>query len=103
MMANARGQSLGPSLGPGMADVQPSEATPRNQVGSRSRKRLRGAPAHIVSMPLRLTPREVVLSNARFHAGLRVYNACLQAAFDRAAAVRADLQFAQAQAMPRAS
>ena len=105
-MANTRRPeafTLGPSIGPGMADVQPSEATPRGQVGSRARKRPRGAPAHIVSLPLRLTPREVVLSNARFHAGLRMYNACLQAAFERAAAVRADPQFAQAQAMPRAS
>ena len=102
-MVDARKQSLGPRLVSGNADVSPSEATSRNAVGSRARKRPRGTPTHIISLPLRLTPREVVLSNARFHAGLRVYNPCLQAAFDRIAVVRADPRYAQAQAMPRSS
>ncbi len=66
---------------------------------SRNRKRPKGAPTHVRSVALRLTPAQRRLVDTRFHAGVRVYNACLREALDRGERMRADPAFALARAM----
>jgi len=66
---------------------------------SRNRKRPKGAPTHVRSVALRLTPAQRRLVDTRFHAGVRVYNACLREALDRGERMRADPGFACARAM----
>ena len=68
--------------------------------GDRSRKRPKGAPRHVRTFCVRLTPKQRVMVNARFHAGARVYNACLAEAMRRAQQFRADPAFAVAKQMP---
>jgi len=66
---------------------------------SRNRKRPKGAPTYVRSVALRLTPAQRRLVDTRFHAGVRVYNACLREALDRGERMRADPGFACARAM----
>ncbi|MDA8062282.1 MAG: transposase, partial [Actinomycetota bacterium] len=66
----------------------------------RSRKRPRGAPTHVATLPLSVSPAKAKTCNARFHAGLRPYNACLEEAFKRSAAVKADPRYQTARDMP---
>ncbi len=82
-------------------DPRPSTATSEGAVGSRGRTKPRGAPICVANLPPRMTPGEATQSHARFHAGLRVYTACLPVAVDRGAAVRTDPRFALVPAMPQ--
>ncbi|MHB8556334.1 MAG: zinc ribbon domain-containing protein, partial [Candidatus Dormibacteria bacterium] len=68
---------------------------------SRERKRKRGAPTHVGSLPLRPSPKMVRTANARFHAGLRLYNACLKEALRRSTQVKGDPAFEVAKALPK--
>ena len=68
---------------------------------SRARKQPRGAPRHVAQVPLRPTPRMRSVIDTRFHAGLRVYNACLGEALRRSRALRADPRFEEAKALPK--
>lgn len=67
---------------------------------SRARKRPRGTATHVRSWPLRPASGQVRAIEARFHAGLRVYNACLAESFQRGEWMRADPGFDAAKAMP---
>ncbi len=69
---------------------------------SRSRKRPKDAPTHVVSVPLRLTPSQRSMEDTRFEAARRVYNACLGEALRRCQMVRSDPAFDIAKTMPRA-
>ena len=70
-------------------------------VMSRARKRQRCAASYVESWPLRATPAQRSTVEARFSAGLRVYNACLGEALRRSALVKADPAWARAKEMPR--
>lgn len=66
----------------------------------RSRVRPRGAPTHVRSVQLRLTPAQRRLVDVRLTAGVRFYNACLDEMLARSRKVRTDLAFQTAKAMP---
>lgn len=68
--------------------------------GDRSRKRPKGAPTHVRSFRLRLTPKQRAMVDTRFHAGVRVYNACLAEAIRRGALFHSDPAFAAAKQLP---
>ena len=51
--------------------------------GTRKRKRKKGAPTHVATIPLDPTPAELSLSLTRNRAGLRLYNAVLAEAKKR--------------------
>jgi putative transposase len=68
---------------------------------SRARKRSRDAPTFVATVPLRVTLSQARTVGSRFECGRLLYNACLRAALDRAAAMRADPGWAQAMARPR--
>jgi len=67
----------------------------------RSRVRSRGAPTHIRSVPLRLTPTQRALVETRLTVGVRFYNACLNEMLTRSRKARADPGFAAAKAMAK--
>ncbi|MDA8286241.1 MAG: transposase [Actinomycetota bacterium] len=67
----------------------------------RGRNRQRDAPAYVESWPLRALPRQRASVEARFGAGLRVYNACLGEALRRSAQVKADPAWVEAREMLR--
>lgn len=75
--------------------VDPGQAAPK----LRSRKRKRGAPTHVASVPLRLTPSDRSLVDRRFETGRRVYNACLGEAIKRGRQVRSDPGWESARSM----
>jgi len=67
----------------------------------RARTRPKDAATHVVSVPLRLTPAQRSMEDARFEAARRVYNACLGEALRRCHKVRSDPAFESAKAMPK--
>ena len=67
----------------------------------RARKRLCGAPAHVISVPLRATPAQMATVVTRLEASRRVYNACLGEAMSRCAAMHADPGFEEAKKLPK--
>lgn len=69
----------------------------------RSRKRARGSPTHVAQLQLRPTPRMRAVIDIRFHASLRVYNACLGEALKRCRKLRTAPRFEQAKEMPQGS
>ena len=68
---------------------------------SRARTRPRDAPTFVATVALRVTLSQARTVGSRFECGRLLYNACLRAALDRAAAMRADPGWAQAMARPR--
>jgi len=80
--------------------MTPPNVDPGKERKPRARKRLRGAPTHVVSVPLRLTPAQRSMEDARFEAARRVYNACLGEALRRSQNVHSDPAFELAKAMP---
>ena len=67
----------------------------------RSRVRPRGAPTHVRSIPLRLTPPQRSLVETRLMVGVRFYNSCLNEAIARLRLVREDPAFAAARLVPK--
>jgi len=67
----------------------------------RARTRPKDAPTHVVSVPLRLTPAQRSMEDARFEAARRVYNACLGESLRRCRKTRSDPAFDLAKAMPK--
>jgi len=88
----------GPSI---LVDVETTDTRPEKERKPRVRVRPKGAPTHVVSVPLRLTPTQRAMEDARFEAGRRVYNACLGEALRRCRKVRSDPAFELAKAMPK--
>jgi putative transposase len=66
----------------------------------RARGRPKGAPTHVVKVPLRVSPRKAKTCLARFHAGARLYNACRAEALRRGERLRAGPAFDKAKGMP---
>ena len=69
--------------------------------GTRKRKRKKGAPTHVATIPLDPTPAELSLSLTRNRAGLRLYNAVLAEAKKRSRAVKTDPVWEKARKMPK--
>ena len=67
----------------------------------RSRKRIKDAPTHVVSVPLRLTPQQRAMEDTRFESSRRMYNACLGEALRRCQKLRLDPDFEVAKTMPK--
>jgi hypothetical protein len=67
----------------------------------RSRKRPKGAPTFVATIPLRATPTQAKEVESRFECARLLYNACLRVALDRAEAMRADPGWEGARALPR--
>ena len=61
----------------------------------RARKRPVGAPTHVATVRLRPTKSQEKLFESRFHANLRVYNACLAEALKRLNSLRSDPEFGE--------
>ena len=68
---------------------------------SRARKRPKGAPTVVSTIPLRATPTQAKEVGSRFECARLLYNACLRVALDRAGAMRADPAWEQATSVPR--
>lgn len=68
---------------------------------ARARKRPRGAPCHVISVPVGFTPANLALVNRRLEAGRRLYNACLGEALRRCDRVHTDPMFEAAKKLPR--
>ena len=68
---------------------------------ARARTRPRGAPTHVRSVPLRLTPAQRSMVATRLTVGVRFYNNCLDEAIKRLRLVRADPAFATARLIPK--
>ncbi|MHB1555296.1 MAG: hypothetical protein ACYCSX_16545, partial [Acidimicrobiales bacterium] len=64
--------------------------------GTRKRKRPKGAPTHIATVPLDPSPAVLALALTRNRAGLRLYNAVLAEAKKRSRLVKADPAWEQA-------
>ncbi len=73
------------------------------QPKARARKRERGAPAHVISVPLRPTPAQMAMVSTRLEAARRLYNASLGEALGRCAAMHADPDFDRAKKLPKGS
>ena len=71
-------------------------AAEKAKPSARARKRERGAPAHVISVPLRPTPAQMARVSARLEASRRHYNACLGEALRRCAAMHGDPDFDRA-------
>ena len=69
--------------------------------GTRKRKREKGAPTHIGSIPLDPTPADLALALTRNRAGLRLYDAVLAEAKKRSRLAKADPAWEQARTMPK--
>ncbi|MHB1920204.1 MAG: transposase, partial [Acidimicrobiales bacterium] len=69
--------------------------------GTRKRKRPKGAPTHVATVPLDPSPAELALALTRNRAGLRLYNAALGEAKKRSRAVKADPAWEKARRMER--
>lgn len=67
----------------------------------RSRKRPRGAPTFVTTIPLRATPRKVKAIETRVEVARLAYNACLGECFHRVEKMRRDPRHHEAKAMPR--
>lgn len=68
-----------------------------------ARKRAKGAPTHVRSVPLRLSPAQQSMANTRLTVGVRLYNAALGELINRSRLVRADPRFAAAKKLPTGS
>src|ERR1700736_5701578 len=77
---------------------------PRPAVGpvgkARARKRLKGAPAHVRSWPLRPTRAQCCEIGVRFVTGVRVFNAVLGEFIARSRAVKTDPAWQAARKLP---
>jgi len=82
--------------------VKPANIDPEKERKPRARTRPKNAPTHVVSVPLRLTPAQRSMEDARFEAARRVYNACLGEAIRRSRKVRSDPAFELAKSLPKA-
>jgi hypothetical protein len=69
----------------------------------RARKRLKGAPTHVRSWPLRPSPGQRRLIRTRFFTGVRVYNAVLAEFIGRCRAVKSDSAWQAARQLPSRS
>ena len=69
--------------------------------GTRKRKRPKGAPTHVATVPLDPSPAELALALTRNRAGLRLYNAVLGEAKRRSRAVKADPAWKQARKLEK--
>jgi len=69
--------------------------------GTRKRKRKKGAPTFVCSIPLRLTPRKLKACETRFEVARLVYNAALSECFQRIEKIKRDPRWAKVQAMPK--
>ena len=67
----------------------------------RSRKRERGAPTFVCTIPLRTTPRKVKTVETRYEVGRLHYNACLGECFRRVGRIHRDPRWEKAQSMPK--
>ncbi len=67
----------------------------------RSRKRPRGSPTFVCTIPLRATPRKVKAAETRFEVARLHYNACLGECLRRVEKMRRDPRHEQAKAMPK--
>lgn len=65
------------------------------------RKRLKGAPTHVISQALRPTLAHLAVVDTRLESARRVYNACLGEAFARCRAMRVDPAFEAAKALDK--
>ncbi len=72
-----------------------------NKPSDRTRKRRRGAPTFVHTIPLRATPRKVKLVETRFEVGRLHYNACLGECFRRIERIRLDPRWEKAREMPK--
>lgn len=68
---------------------------------SRARKRPRGAPSHVVTIPLDPAPGDLAISLTRNRSGLRLYNAVLAEAKRCSRATKADPGWEKAKKMPK--
>ncbi len=83
--------------------IEPTTAAgPGQPVGRkpRARKRLKGAPTHVRSWPLRLDPAQCRVIRTRFFTGARVHNAVLGEFIARSRAVRSDPAWQVARQLP---
>ncbi|MHB8264208.1 MAG: transposase, partial [Acidimicrobiales bacterium] len=69
--------------------------------GTRKRKREKGAPTHVATVPLNPTPTELALALTRRNGGLRLYDAVLAEAKKRSCAAKSDPTWEQARKMPK--
>ncbi len=67
----------------------------------RSRKRERGAPTFVHTIPLRATPKKLKLGETRFEVARLQYNACLGECFRRVEKIFSDPRWEKVQAMPK--
>jgi len=84
-----------------LMNVEPATSDSEKERKPRARTRPRNAPAHVVSVPLRLNPAQRSMEDARFEAARRVYNACLGEAIHRSRKVRSDPAFELAKSLPK--
>ncbi|MHB1503183.1 MAG: nuclease/transposase family protein [Acidimicrobiales bacterium] len=68
---------------------------------NRSRKRPRGSPTFVCTIPLRATPRKVKKLETRFEVARLVYNACLGECFRRVEKMRRDPLHEKVKALPK--
>ena len=69
--------------------------------GTRKRKREKGAPTFVCTIPLRSTPRKVKTIETRFEVARLAYNAALGECFQRIEKIRSDPRWADAQALAK--
>ena len=67
----------------------------------RSRKRKRGSPTFVCTIPLQATPRKVKTAETRYEVGRLHYNAVLGECFKRVENIRRDPRWDKAQSMPK--
>ncbi len=85
-----------PSILCDMDTIVAIDSMDREVERNRARKRPKNAPTHVVSLPLRVTPRQAKTVEARFHTSTRVYNAALAESLDRCSRMHDDPRYAVA-------
>ena len=68
---------------------------------NRSRKRAKGTPTFVCTIPLRATPKKMKIAKTRFEVSRLHYNACLGECFRRIKRIRNDSRYEEAKDLPK--